>query len=214
MVSFVFGMQYKLLLSLLLLLAIAWIIPPTSTEKIIKIAKYEASLYYTKMTQPNWWTKIEPYDLYLGGLPLQNEGHKHQILSLGVHSILSFVEDFELEEGFLNTPVKHEEWNQAGLYVEHIKAIDFSPLKKEEIKSGVSFLAHSLFRGHSVYVHCKAGRGRSATIVVAFLIESEHLSIDAAIARLKEQRPEINLNAYQRQALIDYYTQLHVDELI
>lgn len=191
---------------LLLLVAISCVISSNCTQKIIKIAKYEISLYYTKLTQPNWWTKIEPYDIYLGALPLENEGHKDKIISMGVNSILAIVEDFELEEGFFNIPVKHEQWKEAGLNVEHIRAIDFNPLKRQEIEAGIAFLYSEYRKRHIVYVHCKAGRGRSATILVAFLMEHEHLSLYEAISRLKDQRPEINLNTYQQQALAYYYT--------
>lgn len=193
-------MKGHLLVASLLSLTIYYVISS-------KIAKYEISLYYTKLTQPNWWTKIEPYNIYLGALPLENEGHRNKIVSLGVNAILAMVEDFELEEGFLNTPVKHEQWKEVGLDVEHIKAIDFNPLKREEIGAGVAFLYTAYRKGQCVYVHCKAGRGRSATILVAFLMEHEHLSLNDAISRLKDQRPEINLNVYQQRALTSYYSE-------
>jgi atypical dual specificity phosphatase len=202
-------MKRHLLFTLLLLVASSYAISSNYTEKIIKIAKYEFSLYYTKMTQKNWWTKIEPYNIYLGALPLESEGHKDKIVSLGVNSILSMVEDFELEEGFLNIPVKHKQWKEAGLDIKHIKAIDFNPLKKEEIEAGIAFLYSEHRKGHCVYVHCKAGRGRSATILVAFLMEHENISLYESICRLKDQRPEINLNTYQQQALIHYYSEIN-----
>ena len=146
-------MKGPLLFTLSLLVAISCVISP----HCIKIAKYEISLYYTKLTQANWWTKIEPYNIYLGALPLENEGHRDKIVSLGVNSILAMVEDFELAEGFLNTPVRHEQWEEAGLDVHHIKAIDFNPLKREEIEAGVAFLYAEYRQGRGIYVHCKAG---------------------------------------------------------
>ena len=170
----------------------------------IKIVKYVLSLQYTKLTQRNWWNKIEPYNIYLGAIPLDSVGHGDKIIDMGVHSILCLLEDFELDERILDVPVQHARWREAGLCVRHIKAVDFNPLKREEIKAGIAFLVQESEMGHTVYVHCKAGRGRSATIVVGFLMETENLTLEGAIDVVKYYRPEINLNTYQRQALIEY----------
>lgn len=168
--------------------------------------KYEASLAYTKYT-PNseWWTKIEPYNIYLGALPLKNEGHLDQIAESGVTHVLSMVEDFEIEDGWFNKPVKQSDWHDHGIVVKHIKAIDFLPLKREEIEEGVAFLSEILDGSNTVYVHCKAGRGRSATIVIVYLMQVEGLSFQEAHDYVKAQRPQINLNKQQRQAIFDYF---------
>ena len=199
--------RYLLFASVLLILLISYTISsPGHLEKSYKIAKYEVSLQYAKLSQREWWTRIEPYGIYLGALPLDNEGHFEQILGLGIHSILSMVEDFELEEGLFNVPVKHDQWRRANLTDRHIKAVDFRPLEWDQIQDGLTFLRQEYRAGRSVYLHCKAGRGRSAAILVGFMMEKEEgLTLDEAISRIKAQRPEINLNTNQRLALIDYY---------
>lgn len=196
----------KWLLSLaFLVIAISYVTLPSGNP--IKIGKYVISLHYTRFTQTNWWTRIEPYNIYLGAIPLASEGHTAKIIALGVDAILSVLEDFELQKWPLTVPVSHATWREAGLRVDHIKAVDFSPLTTEEIKAGIAVIDREYENGQTIYVHCKAGRGRSAAIVVAFLMEKEQISLDDAISRVKAQRPEINLNSYQVQALIDYTTQ-------
>ena len=113
-----------------------------------------------------------------------------KIKQLGVTKVLSLVEDFELEDGWVNKPVKTSDWRLAGLEVKHIKAEDYLPLKPEEITEGVAYLAQALEEGHTVYVHCKAGRGRSATIVIAYLMQYQGITLDEAIAFVKELRPQ------------------------
>ena len=178
-----------------------------STPSTYNKLKYESSLVYTQFTSTGWWTKIEPYNLYLGALPLKNKGHLDQILELGVTRVLSLVEDFELEDGWLNRPVKSQDWIDRSLEVKHIPAEDFLPVKAHEIAEGIEYLAQMLDEGHTVYVHCKAGRGRSATIVIAYLMQYQGISLEEAIAFVKEQRPQINLNPSQRQAILDYFGQ-------
>lgn len=171
-----------------------------------KKLKYEASLIYTKYNSKDvWWSHIAPFNLYLGAIPLKNEGHLEAISSLGVTRILSVVENFEMEDGWLNTPVKKEEWESLGIEVMQIEAIDFLPLTMEEIDSGVEYLSTMLANGEGVYVHCKAGRGRSATIVIAYLMKYQSLSFDEAYQFVYDVRPQINLNVEQRKAIYEYF---------
>lgn len=177
----------------------------SNSSTLYKKVKYEASLAYTQISANDWWTKIEPFNIYLGALPLKNKGHLQAIADLGVTHVLSVVEDFEMEDGWFNSPVTAEDWKAYGIAFENIPAVDFSPLSHSEIETGVDYLARMLGEGHTVYVHCKAGRGRSATIVIVYLMQFENLSFDDAFALVKEQRPQINLNDYQRQAIFDYF---------
>lgn len=166
---------------------------------------YEVSLGWKQAGGSAWWTKIEPLNLYLGAIPLKNMGHGEQIAGLGVTKVLSLVEDFELRPGYLNTPMKAEEWKEKGIGTKQIPAVDFRPLTQEEIKTGVEELALALKEGHTVYVHCKAGHGRSATVVIAYLMQHQMLSFDEAFGLVKKLRPEINLNPGQKQAVLDYF---------
>lgn len=171
-----------------------------------KKLKYEASLVYTKYnSKETWWSRIAPFNLYLGAIPLKNEGHLEGIHALGVTRVLSVVEDFEIEDGWFNIPVKKEEWESLGIEMIQIKAADFLPLKLEEIETGVEYLASLLEAGETVYVHCKAGRGRSATIVICYLMKYHSLSFDEAYQFVYDFRPQINLNVEQQKAIFDYF---------
>lgn len=170
-----------------------------------KKLKYEVSLAYTKYSAADrWWNKIEPLNLYLGALPLENKGHLQAICDLKVTHVLSMVEDFEMKEGWFNTPVKQETWKAHGIEAKQIQAVDCEPLKVEELEEGVEYLARNLAQGATLYVHCKAGRGRSASVVIGYLMKYHHLSFDDALARVKEQRPQISLNTQQRKAMMSY----------
>lgn len=171
-----------------------------------KKLKYEASLAYTKFSAgDSWWNKIAPFNIYLGALPLENKGHLKSILDLGVTHVLSMVEDFEVEDGWFNTPVTQQTWKEHGIDVKHIQAVDFLPLNADQLEEGIEYLANALEQGKTVYVHCKAGRGRSASVVIGFLMQYQNLSFTEAFALVKEQRPQIHLNNQQRQAIESYF---------
>lgn len=175
--------------------------PPSFTSKIA----YEVSLQYTKYSCNSWWSKIEGLNLYLGAIPLKNNGHFEELQKLGITHVISVLEDFEMEAGWINTPVKHSDWEEAGISVKHIPAPDFYGLNKDEIREGVKDLHEALEKGKTVYLHCKAGRGRSATVLVAYLMEHHGYTLEKAISLVKEYRPDINLNADQQQSIKAYF---------
>lgn len=47
----------------------------------------------------------------------------------------------------------------------------------ENLHHGVEFALKHRERGESVYIHCKAGRSRSATMVAAYLIKVSQFKI-------------------------------------
>jgi len=53
------------------------------------------------------------------------------------------------------------------------------------------------------YIHCKAGKSRSATVVIAYLMKSEHWSLNKAYSYLKDLRPNISPNLGFMSALLE-----------
>lgn len=49
--------------------------------------------------------------------------------------------------------------------------LDFQAPALDDLCEGVRVVEGARALNHSVYVHCKAGKGRSATMVAAFLIK-------------------------------------------
>ena len=47
----------------------------------------------------------------------------------------------------------------------------FATPTQGQVHAGVAFIMEQARHGHSVYVHCKAGRTRSATLVACYLIK-------------------------------------------
>lgn len=200
--------MYKYLTSLFLLMSFSTGIiaeEDVTTVSATKKMKYEVSLNYTLWAGKEWWSKIEPYNLYLGGLPLKNKGHLEQIKALGVTGIISVVEGFELEDGWWHQPAKPSDWQREGIAVKHIPAVDFLPLTRQEFKEGLEALHEMLTHEEIVYLHCKAGVGRSASIAVAYIMQQQNLSLEDAIAYVKKYRPHINLNEAQKRAIADYF---------
>jgi atypical dual specificity phosphatase len=171
---------------------------------------YEISLLYTLFGNKEWWNTITP-QIVLGAIPL-GPHHAQRLKKEGVNAVLTMLEDFELEQGIVQ-PISSDEWAQQGIEHHHIKAVDFTGVPVDQIQQGVAFLENQIRDGKKVYVHCKAGRGRSATIVVAYLLKQSYAQTNTTFSdayaaihqQVKAARPQINLNANQQQTIRDYY---------
>jgi protein-tyrosine phosphatase len=174
-------------------------------RSLYKTVAYETSLAYTQLGQGNWWTKIDPFNIYLGGIPLKNKGHLEQIAALGVTKVLGVLEDFELEDGYVNSPAKVADWDTKGISFEQVKAADFLPLTEQEFDDGIEKLDKAFKAGRTIYLHCKAGKGRSVAVLIAYFMKHHKMTFDEAFTLVKNLRPQINLNPAQRKAIFNYF---------
>ena len=60
-------------------------------------------------------------------------------------------------------------------------------------------------KGHRVFVHCKAGRGRAATFALCFLL-TKSLSLDEAMRLLKRQRSVVESSVKGYQVVRRFYS--------
>lgn len=172
---------------------------------------FEASLIYTKLTIKNWYNEVTP-NIILGALPF-NE-HFEGIKNLGTNAVLSMVDSFELENESFD--IIHD-WVDMGILQKHIPTQDFLGVPSDKIEEAVTFLEEQIKQGKKVYVHCKAGRGRSASVVSAYLMkhglgspENEgyippNSSLDRIYSFLKSKRAQVNLNSNQQKAINTWY---------
>ena len=154
----------------------------------------------------SWWHQIVP-GLYLGGIPLSDQNHLEQIKFLGAGSVLAILEDDEAEnETFFSTPVREHEWRASGIDYRRLSCPDMHPMSMEELEESILWLNEQVEAGRTVYVHCKAGRGRSAMIVLAYLIVFQKMNLQDAIAYLSSIRSVVRFRPSQLERLEEFVT--------
>lgn len=138
--------------------------------------------------------------LFIGMLPT-----KRVILELvnqhQLKAILSVNEDFELK---FSAPSKWLE--KLNIQRFHLRCRDFdTPLDPYKIKEAVEFVSGKVEKNQSVYVHCKAGRGRSALVVLCFLMDKYNYNPQESLSYLIERRNHVKLGDNQMISLYQYY---------
>lgn len=78
----------------------------------------------------------------------------------------------------------------------YLPTIDDDAPTLDQLHTGVAFITEEITRGGSIYVHCKSGVGRAATMAAAYLI-STGLTPAQAWAHIRKARPFIRPTAIQ-----------------
>jgi atypical dual specificity phosphatase len=168
--------------------------------------KYVCSLIYTQTLTSygirDAWNKIDDLPLYLGMIPLVYI--KDELLSLKIDCVISLVEPFEMEESFAGSPIEHNEWNNNGVRTFAIPTPDYEPLNINTLINTIKIIDDELQNGKTVYIHCKAGVGRSASVVVGYIMKKYKMNVDDAIEYVKKYRSSISLNPKQKETLFEY----------
>nr|CAG4649788.1 EOG090X0GSS [Scapholeberis mucronata]SVE93963.1 EOG090X0GSS [Scapholeberis mucronata] len=153
-----------------------------------------------KVSTRQWYNYVDD-DVILGALPLR---HKIQELvnQKKLSAIVSLNEDYEVKY-LINQP---EEWEKLGVEVIRFSVIDmFEAPPQEMLVEGVEFINRNILKPGAVYVHCKAGRSRSATLVGCYLMKKHRWTPEQAVSHLKSVRPHILLSPDKIDALQVFY---------
>jgi atypical dual specificity phosphatase len=86
----------------------------------------------------------------------------------------------------------------------HLRVEDFGAPSIEELDASVNFIEQQLQNERPVMVHCAAGKGRTGTVLAAFLVKNEKLSAEQAIEKLRTIRPGSVQSVVQETAVSMY----------
>lgn len=163
-----------------------------------------------RVSSRRWWDRIDQ-NIILGALPFRGETSKRIVSQEGVRAVVSMNEDYELKL-FSNTG---PEWQKVGVpYFLQLATTDiFESPSQEKLLRGVNFIEDVITSepDASVYVHCKAGRTRSATLVACYLMAKYGWSPEKAVEVMREKRPHILLHSKQWEALRTFHDKISKD---
>lgn len=139
------------------------------------------------------WNSVEP-GILLGACPIAREAGT-LLDKEGVGAVLDLTCELEVPPRLRK--------NAAYLC---LPVLDGTPPTADQLTAGVDFIEHHR-GGGAVYVHCAVGRGRSATMLAAWLLAvGDAESVAAAEAQLQAKRPTVRLHHAQKAAVESWWT--------
>ncbi|KAH0945840.1 hypothetical protein HN011_011514 [Eciton burchellii] len=168
-----------------------------------------------RVTNRDWYNRIDE-TVILGALPFRWTT-KQLIDEENIKAVVSMNEDYELS----SLSNMEKDWQKYDVEFLQLSTTDiFEVPRQEKLQSGVNFI--NKFRNMStrklgdldnigkqsgtVYVHCKAGRTRSATLVACYLMIKNDWTPEQAVDYIRTKRPHILLQTAQWCALRQFYT--------
>jgi protein-tyrosine phosphatase len=153
-----------------------------------------------------WYTKVDDDGIYLGAIPIL-EDHLYTISKkLNINAVLTINEQYELDcTTLVGKPITSDEWKSVGVENLVLHAPDFYPPSFELLIKGSDWINKQVLQHKKVYVHCKSGRGRSASQVAAYLMRYKFMDAHSARATLAMKRPVVfGMKSTQLKNLINF----------
>ncbi|XP_051000036.1 phosphatidylglycerophosphatase and protein-tyrosine phosphatase 1 [Acomys russatus] len=151
----------------------------------------------------DWYHRIDPTVL-LGALPLRSMTRR-LVVDENVRGVITMNEEYETR--FLCNTSK--EWKKAGVEQLRLSTVDMTGVPTlANLHRGVEFALKYQSLGQCVYVHCKAGRSRSATMVAAYLIQVHSWSPEEAIEAIAKIRSHITIRPNQLEVLKQFHKEI------
>lgn len=142
------------------------------------------------------WNQVDDC-VVVGAQP--SRGDLSKLRAMGVGGVINMCEEFGGDARALAA----NELSQL-----HLPTLDYHCPRREDIVRGLQFIREQADAGRKVYVHCKAGRGRSPTVALCHLMLTRKISAAEALPILARLRPHLAHGLDKQQPVLE------IEELI
>ena len=139
-----------------------------------------------------WWDRIDPH-VIVGAFPFARD--VAAMHATGVKAVVNTCEEYA---GPLQA------YKEFGIEQLHIPTTDFTHPKLADVQAAVEFVQKHVAEDETVYIHCKAGRARSATVALCWLMKYRGMTKQEAQEKLLEARPHVNPRLTERPVVQEF----------
>ena len=143
-----------------------------------------------------WFSQVTP-TLWLGGAPTYRRDFD-EILRLGISAVVDIRAERVTDTAFMDAhDIAHRQY----------RVPDVTVPSEDVLTDAVDWIAAQVLEGRVVLIHCAKGRGRSATVLAAYLMDVEGMSFAEVDTLLTTKRPLVKLQARHRRVLESWISQ-------
>jgi atypical dual specificity phosphatase len=126
-------------------------------------------------------------------MPMPSDAKRlHQ---LGITGVINMCQEY---------PGPIAQYRELGIEQLHLPTVDFHPPTLKMIQQGVAFIKQQVGGGGAGYFPSKAGRARSATVAICYLIAHRQMSPEQAQQYLLDHRPHVNPRLTERSVVKEF----------
>ena len=141
--------------------------------------------------------------LVIGAYP-QDVADVAALSQVSITRIFNLVQDVEYDDGARAAVVAALE--DAGIDEQRLELMDYGGLLPGQIELAVNTAMDWLHDGERVYLHCRAGWQRSATVAAGIVALREDVEPERALELIRERKSTAKPLAHQRRDLLRWWT--------
>ena len=128
--------------------------------------------------------------LFIGSYPESEKAIERLKREAGVTAVLNLQTDDDMRYFKLDWDLLLHHYKSCGIVLRRVPVRDFDAVDlQRKLPACVSTFNDLHESGHTVYLHCSAGAGRSPTVAIAYLFWRCGWGLDQAVAYVIECRP-------------------------
>ncbi|GAA5804283.1 hypothetical protein HPULCUR_009770 [Helicostylum pulchrum] len=183
---------------------------PTKGANIFTWTRFMISLYYNKLavnmfgfiTGWSWFNRVDQY-IILGALPTPSQIkrlHKEEKVDVVINLCSEF-------------PGYEKLYKELNITQIRLETPDFCIPSLDSIESGINQIVtlKQQLPKSSIYLHCKAGRGRSAAIAICYLLRTYQLDLSQSQQILLKKRHQVDKDLCQTNEVRLFYKNILSD---
>lgn len=148
---------------------------------------------YERIQKHAWFEQVMP-QLWQGGAPSYDRDYDF-ILENGIDAVLDVRAEREDDRSL---------FDENGISYLKIPVLDVMVPSAEQLDEGTAFIHQQIEAGNTVLVHCAKGRGRSASMLAAYLMRYEGYTYEQAKELLVSKRALTNLQGRHERTLTSW----------
>ncbi len=149
---------------------------------------------YERVLGHDWFSEIAPA-LWLGGAPSLQRDYQF-IREQGINAVINIRAERADDEAF---------YARHGIHHIRFRVPDVGVPDCDMIDEAVAWMKNEAGAGRSILVHCAKGRGRSATLLAAYLMDAHSMTFEQARDMMKARRRLVKLEARHQRALAEWH---------
>jgi hypothetical protein len=145
---------------------------------------------YERLLGQVWFSRVTPA-LWLGGAPTYRRD-LDELLRLGITAVVDMRAERDADRAFFDShDIAHRQY----------RIPDVTVPDEDVLTDAVDWITARILDGRVVLIHCAKGRGRSATVLAAYLMDAEGMTFDEVDDLLTRKRPLVKLQDRHRRML-------------
>jgi atypical dual specificity phosphatase len=179
---------------------------------MVKIGNFYRWIYGHITGKPTNFNWVIEGKLAGSGLPSSSKEIRWLAKQQGIRSIVTIKEKPLPSEWFgsstgINSNSTNNDDNNPKIDYFHISIEDYGVPSVEELDYVVNYITRQIDKGKPVMVHCSGGRGRTGTILAAYLIKNEKgdMNAEQAIKKINKIRGGESIQSKDQERIVFDY---------